>query len=78
MKTYLLALGFLCFVALLSAFFCRKAGGNKLQDVILLDNVEALASGENPTTRCYGTGSLDCPLNREKVEFTFRFFALYE
>lgn len=27
---------------------------------LALDNIEALASGENDTYRCYGTGDVDC------------------
>lgn len=51
MKKYL-KFGVLSFVVLVSIFFCGKAEHNKLQNVILLNNVEALAAGENPTTMC--------------------------
>jgi len=36
---------------------------------LLLDNVEALASGESGGAICYGVGSIDCPYSREKVYF---------
>ena len=75
MKKYL-KFGVFSFVVLVSIFFCRKAEHNKLQNVILLNNVEALAAGENPTTRCRGTGSVDCPLNHEKVKYVFEPFIL--
>ena len=75
MKKYL-KFGVLSFVVLVSIFFCRKAEHNELQNVILLNNVEALAAGENPTTKCIGTGSVDCPLNHEKVKYVFEPFIL--
>lgn len=34
---------------------------------LLLDNVEALADGEYDHVKCFGTGSVDCPLNNTKV-----------
>lgn len=44
--------------------------------VLLLENIEALASGEGSTHYfCYGTGSVDCP-NGRKVEFVRDNFSL--
>lgn len=34
---------------------------------LLLENVEALADGEYEHVNCFGTGSIDCPLNNTKV-----------
>lgn len=35
---------------------------------LMLENIEALASGEwNTTPRCVGSGSVDCPANHVKV-----------
>lgn len=46
---------------------CRKRTSiNKL----VLNNVECLASNENPPTPCLGIGSLDCPSqNFQKVKY---------
>lgn len=65
MKRYL-KFGIFSLVVFASVFFSRKAERSNVQNVILLNNVEALAAGENPTTRCIGTGSVDCSLNHEK------------
>lgn len=51
----------------------EKAGLNAL----LLENVEALASGEyDDTTRCWGDGSVDCPYVDAKVEYVFGGYSL--
>ena len=43
----------------------------------LLENVEALASGEvSVPHRCYGVGSIDCPLNRNKVGMVYSGWSL--
>lgn len=75
MKKYL-KFGILPFVVLASIFFCRKTEPNKLPNVILLNNIEALAANENPIARCRGTGSVDCPLNHEKVKYVFEPYIL--
>jgi uncharacterized membrane protein YjfL (UPF0719 family) len=75
MKKYL-KFGAFSLVVLVSIFFCRKAEHNKLQNVILLNNVEALAAGESPMTTCIGSGSVDCPINHEKVKYVFEPFKL--
>ena len=53
--------------------------GNPVPDktsVLLLENIEALASGEDSTHYfCYGIGSVDCPDGR-KVEFVRDNFSL--
>lgn len=36
---------------------------------LLLENVEALADEEYEHVSCFGTGSVDCPLNNTKVYF---------
>lgn len=37
---------------------------------ITLDNIEALAQGEDIGKRCYSLGSVDCPHNTIKVMYT--------
>ena len=75
MKKYL-KFGVFSFVVLVSIFFSRKAEYNKLQNVILLNNVEALAADESPMVTCIGSGSVDCPINHKKVEYVFEPFIL--
>lgn len=75
MKKYL-KFGVFSFVVLVSIFLCRKAEHNRLQNVILLNNVEALAADESPMTRCIGSGSVDCPINHVKVKYVFKPFML--
>ena len=75
MKKYL-KFGTLSFIVLVSIFFCRKAEHNKLQNVILLNNVEALAADVSPMIRCIGFGSVDCPINHVKVKYVFEPFIL--
>lgn len=42
-----------------------------------LQNVEALASGETPIyTSCIGTGSVDCPIQHDKVKYVSQGFSL--
>ena len=46
---------------------------------LLLQNIEALASGEEPShARCYGPGSVDCPINHDKVEIVYEGFSVGE
>ena len=75
MKKYL-KFGVFSFVVLVSIFFSRKAEYNKLQNVILLNNVEALAADESHMVTCIGSGSVDCPINHKKVEYVFEPFIL--
>ena len=61
MKNYLKATFLL--VAIVSIWYLKPV--QKFQDVdpLLLQNVEALASGEESSqTHCYGRGSVDCPV----------------
>lgn len=44
---------------------------------LLLYNIEALAADEsNLPTRCFGTGSVDCPRIHTKVEYVFGGYSL--
>lgn len=44
-------------------------GQEEIYSDLLLENIEALASGEDHTTVfCYGEGSIDCP-NGKKVKY---------
>lgn len=50
---------------------------NEKTDSLLLENIEALASGEwDSTVHCIGIGSVDCPTTHTKVEYHFQSFSL--
>ncbi|WP_217932589.1 NVEALA domain-containing protein [Bacteroides caecimuris] len=69
----------LCMVAALSTKYFVSHSNSKVHNTFLLYNVEALAAGEHaPITRCYGTGSLDCPVSHKKVEYIFGGYSLEE
>lgn len=39
-------------------------------NTLLLDNIEALAADEQDVpTNCWGSGSVDCPVTKVKVEY---------
>lgn len=40
---------------------------------VMLENIEALATGEtNISVRCFGYGSIDCPITSAKVRYVER------
>lgn len=44
---------------------------------LFLENVEALAAGEEVTTvRCLGSGSVDCPIDKFKAEAVYDGYSL--
>lgn len=46
-------------------------------DSLLLENIEALASGEwDSKVHCAGLGSVDCPITHTKVEYYLHGFSL--
>lgn len=50
---------------------------NESTDGLLLENAEALASGEwENKIHCFGVGCVDCPLTHSKVEYYFSGFSL--
>lgn len=68
----------LCTVAVLST---KYFSSNKSeQSALLLYNIEALASGNEHAaiTRCFFSGSLDCPVSHTKVEYIFGGYSLEE
>lgn len=70
MKNYLKVTVF--WVAVLSVW-CLKPT-KKSQDTLLLQNVEALASGEEPSQiHRYWRGSVDCPVSHDKVEVVYEY-----
>ncbi|GAB6867704.1 NVEALA domain-containing protein [Bacteroides rodentium] len=56
-------------VAAVTISFQLNAGKNDLGS-LMLENIDALASGEWETTpQCFGSGSVDCPIDHVKVYF---------
>lgn len=43
---------------------------------LVLENIEALAAGEGGMNACIGSGSLDCPLTHDKVEYVIEDYSL--
>ena len=75
MKNYLKATFLL--VAIVSIWYIKPV--QKFQDVdpLLLQNVEALASGEESSqTHCYGRGSVDCPVSHDKVDIVYDAYSI--
>lgn len=64
----LLVFLFLC-IALIG--YIKRNHRDKV-DVLLLNNIEAIAGGENPDgVTCAGVGSVDCPISSVKVKNVF-------
>lgn len=67
MKTKILFIG-LFLVAVVASF--RLNTKSKKLEYLILENIEALASGESGNdNRCGGVGSVDCPINHSKVQY---------
>lgn len=63
-KILTISLGIVALFAIASHSSSKQ---NELSD-LMLENIEALASGEfGNTTHCVGLGSIDCPFSQEKV-----------
>lgn len=76
MKIKYLKVAFLL-VAIVSVWYLKPVEKSENVDPLLLQNVEALASGEDFThTLCYGPGSVDCPVNHDKVEVVYEGYSL--
>ena len=67
MKKKILFIG-LFLVAVVASF--RLNTKCKKLEYLILENIEALASGESGNDyRCAGVGSVDCPINHSKVQY---------
>lgn len=68
----------LCTVAILSTKYFSSHEDEKR--ALLLSNIEALATNDEhaAVTRCFFTGSLDCPVSHNKVEYIFGGYSLEE
>ncbi|EKN16303.1 NVEALA domain-containing protein [Parabacteroides johnsonii] len=55
-------------VCLMGMYFCAQTEKENLMD-LALDNIEALAQGENTNFLCYGEGDIDCSGIKVKTRF---------
>lgn len=63
-------------VAAIAVSFQLSTEKNNLES-LMLENIDALASGEwgaNP--KCYGSGSVDCPVTHVKVKYVMSGYSL--
>lgn len=51
--------------------FLQKHKAVQTETNLLLLNIEALAQSEGSNARCMGVGSVDCPINSDKVYMVF-------
>lgn len=48
-------------------------------NALMLENVEALAAGENDVKiLCFGIGSVDCPDKKKKVAYVYQNYSLFD
>lgn len=58
---------FLFFCIIIFVVISKKKRQDKI-NLLILNNIEAIASEEHSDfLKCYGTGSLDCPIDHVKV-----------
>lgn len=68
MKTKLKIISAIIFICVLGYLQQKQKA---TQNDILLLNVEALAQNEGSNARCAGRGSVNCPINNDKVYFIY-------
>lgn len=70
MKSYLKATFLL--VVIISVWYLKPVQKSQNVDPLLLQNVEALASGEESSQiHANNNGSVDCPVSHDKVEIVY-------
>lgn len=57
-------------IAAMAVMFGKLSNKEKLVNNLLLENVEALASGEGGGIWCIGSGDTTCPSTGDKVAYT--------
>ena len=76
MKKKILFIGLVLVAA--AAFFQFNSKSKKMER-LMLENIEALASGESGSDyRCAGVGSVDCPINHKEVQYVATGYSLEE
>ena len=72
MKKEILLVGLFVVVVSAATFYLHSSEKRDLGD-LMLKNIEALAAGESERVSCRGMGSVDCPINHDKVELVFEY-----
>ena len=68
-------------IALSAMYIKSMTKEQSAHEVLLLNNIEALASGEDNNLDkadyyCYGRGNIDCPISGEKVNTVIKVYSL--
>ncbi|RGN35877.1 NVEALA domain-containing protein [Bacteroides oleiciplenus] len=63
-------------IAAITGGYIQKSQSSSEVSSLLLENVEALARGENDGVYCFGIGTVDCPLNNTKVDSYYAPYSL--
>ena len=71
MKKKILFAGMAVVVISIVTFHLHSSGEEDLRS-LMLENIEALATGETEYIRCWGTGSVDCPITHVKVKLVMK------
>lgn len=76
MKRKMKLLGILAVSAIAILGYAEATHSENL-DSLLLENIEALAAGESGVnSKCYGSGSIVCPINKEGVAHVYNYYSL--
>lgn len=76
MKRKMKLLGILAVSAIAILGYAETTHSENL-DNLLLENIEALAAGESGiNSRCFGSGSVVCPINKEGVAHVRNYYSL--
>lgn len=73
MKESLVFIGVLAIFTI--GYLYRKNTSMEMSSLIL-ENVEALSYPEFGIYDCFGIGSVDCPISRDKVEMVYEYYSL--
>lgn len=74
MKNYLkLSIACVACSMVIASIIYIEAKHTKSQEVLLLNNIEALAAGEADIAFCKGLGTVDCPSSHVKVRYVIEF-----
>ena len=70
-----------CIDALSAMYIKSMTKEQSAHELLLLNNIEALASGEDNNLDkadyyCYGRGNIDCPISGEKVNTVIKVYSL--
>ncbi len=78
MKKKVVCMAAAVFCVCVSLFFSENSQKEVTNDLVL-ENVEALAGGEGEQqVLCVGSGSVVCPVTKQKVEYVFQRSMLFD